>query len=77
MLDVLIGCIWRYIYRPRPRLYKEGGGPNSKYKDIYRYTITTEDTHLDIQDMYLNTRPQSKRRLVERIDWTGTPQKMP
>jgi hypothetical protein len=54
MLDVLIGCIWRYIYRPRPRLYKEGGGPNSKYKDMYRYTITTEDTHPDIQDMYLN-----------------------
>jgi hypothetical protein len=37
MLDVLIGYIWRYIYRPRPQLYNEGGGPNNKYKDIYRY----------------------------------------
>jgi hypothetical protein len=36
--NILIGCICRYIYRPRPRLYKEGGGPNNKYKDMYRYT---------------------------------------
>jgi hypothetical protein len=38
MLDVLIGCIWRYIYRPGPQLYKEGGGPNNKYKYMYLYT---------------------------------------
>ena len=36
--NVLIGCTYRGIYRPRPRLYKEGGGPNINTEDMYRYT---------------------------------------
>jgi hypothetical protein len=44
---------------------------------MYRYTITTEDTHPDIQDMYLNKRPLkwgcSKQRLQQHDleDMTG------